>query len=276
MDNQTQMPEYVTKLPQAVQDFVYDGAWEERTTEIAKKYSLGPGQTDALANIVVLVLIGLEKPETFLDTIIADVGISRLLAEQIMEDIEKRVFEYALKEIENKNLSKTTFDVKFPQAKNSNVPEIKPTILPMVEKGEVAHDNSQNNPIIKPVSKPIPQQFTGPLILNPIGPVKSSIESEPVQRPVPVPRFIPPITESPSTHQGQPIEGRSKNDEVRNEMESKTPEIPKATPTPQNFMDAKLNSVVSGVSEKPAQTEKPPQTPPPKTYAADPYREPLN
>src|SRR3984885_16006631 len=101
IQNQTQ--EQMKKLPQNVQDFVLNGAWEERTGEIAQKYSLNPIQTDALANTVVLVLVGLELPDTFLDTIIADVGISRLLAEQIMNDLETRVFEYAISQIGSKS-----------------------------------------------------------------------------------------------------------------------------------------------------------------------------
>ena len=44
MDNQTQneIPEYVKSLPQSVQDLIFDGEWENRTTEITKKYSLDP------------------------------------------------------------------------------------------------------------------------------------------------------------------------------------------------------------------------------------------
>src|SRR3989338_1688659 len=128
MDNQTQnqIPEYVQKLPQAVQDFVYDGAWEVRTNEIARKYSLVAGQTDALANTVVLVLIGLESPDTFLDTLVTDLEISRLLGEQIMADLEKRVFEYALGVIENKEKSTPSKS----QAQNPNFQSNPKTQLP--------------------------------------------------------------------------------------------------------------------------------------------------
>jgi uncharacterized membrane protein len=86
MNNQPQnnIPEYVKGLPKAVQDMIFDGVWEERTIEIGKKYSLSDIQINSLADLVVLVLIGLERPETFLQTLIVELRVSALLADQIM------------------------------------------------------------------------------------------------------------------------------------------------------------------------------------------------
>ncbi len=195
------MPEYVKNLPKAVQDLVFDSAWEERTAEIAKKYSLNDTQADDLINTVLFVLIGLESPDTFLETIITDLGISRLLAEQIMEDLEVRVFEYALRTVEKKTekVVSNSVEVRLPQ-NNSNqekpmsrrhldivetkpkVPEVKPDNLPMIEIGEIAHDN------------PSPRQPLGQI--PKVEPLKSNSQgstfgsnAEPVQRPVEVPRF---------------------------------------------------------------------------------------
>lgn len=276
MDNQTQnqAQEHMKKLPQAVQDFVYEGEWEVRTNEIAKKYSLSPTQTDTLSNVVVLVLIGLESPGTFLETLVTDLSVSRLLAEQIVTDLEKRVFEYAIKEIEGKqqktisttqtqvtpsqpkteNLSKTTFDVSFPK------PVIKSTNLPMVEKGEVVH----NNPLPKPnvqEQKPIPSAGA-PVQISPV-------TSEPVQRPIPVPRFT--AADSNPSEQKISTEIPIENKPIEKVIS------PKIAITPQSMMSNKLNSVVKSTSAP--QPENPqgqaPQKPP-QTYTVDPYREPIN
>lgn len=159
--NENNINEYISKLPKAVHDIVFEGVWEERTLEIAKKYSLSDAQADYLANDTLLVLIGIDQPEKFLETITKDLSISKLLAEQIVDDLENRVFEYALKIIEEKDTLKNTY----PQTQ-SRVPEIKPDNLPAIEVGEVA--------------KPYTPEYKPSSALKPI---------EPVQKPYSVPRF---------------------------------------------------------------------------------------
>jgi hypothetical protein len=145
MDNKDQndIPEYVKALPKAVQDFVYDGEWEKRTLEIATKYSLNEIQANTLADKVLFVLIGLETPGIFLETLTDELGVSQIISEQIISDIEKRVFEYALKETEPKlkpEITQTNAVQPTTEIKNQ-LPEIKPEMTPMVEEGEIVHSN---------------------------------------------------------------------------------------------------------------------------------------
>lgn len=144
--NENNINEYIKNLPEAVQDIVFDYVWEERTVEIGKKYGLKDDQVDQLANIVVLVLIGIEKPETFLQTVMADLGISNLLAEQILTDLENRVFDYALKEIESSNQQRPA---------TAKVLEVKPDNLPAIEIGEVAHDTPPGPRVTPLEQKPL-------------------------------------------------------------------------------------------------------------------------
>jgi len=97
-----EIPEYVKKLPPEIQDLVFNGVWEQRTREVANKYSLSEPQTEDLLDLTVLTLIGLERPQNFIVTLVSNLNISRLLAEQIVLDLDKRVFEYAIKTIESK------------------------------------------------------------------------------------------------------------------------------------------------------------------------------
>ncbi|HEY4505838.1 MAG TPA: hypothetical protein VJG67_04065, partial [Candidatus Paceibacterota bacterium] len=90
------LPEYVKNLPKPVQDMILAGVWSGIVGEIAKKYSLSPTQSDILTNNIVFVLTGLDTPETFLGLITSELGISRLLSEQIIQDLENRVFKYAV------------------------------------------------------------------------------------------------------------------------------------------------------------------------------------
>ena len=248
MEDKTQndISEYIKKLPQKVQNFVFDGEWEKRTLEIAKKYSLSDVQSDALANIVVLVLIGIEKPDTFLQTVVGDLAISQLLAENIIDDLQTRVFEYALSQMEpskpvvtqvkpvepQKNAqvpAQETQKVFSPQTPVQNkIPEVRPITVPMVEKQPPVLNRTVNEPVKAPVPRYVPPA-----------------SQERVQQPVPVPRFTSePIVNTP------PV--------VTN-------------PTPQNSIQNKLNSVVKGPSEPVSLSPKAPEK-----YSVDPYREPIN
>lgn len=245
------------------------GDWKSKLMEIAKKYSLNQSQTDKLINIVTGVLSESKKPDSLIETIISDLGISRLLAEQLMSDLETRVFEYALKEVKSEKLkveskpfvSKGTFDTK--------VPEVKPTNLPMVEPGEIAHSNPPPRYIPTSTYKPtsifqdnnLPSQSApSPVPSSALVPgssqQKSATSPEVVQQPIPVPRF----TAVPMEKDAPPKTSLPDKD-VR--------PTDSANQFRQNMMDQKLKSVTVGIKE-----EAKPK--PPEKYTVDPYREPIN
>ncbi len=120
---------YLAALPKNIQDFIYKGEWKKRILEVAQKYALDQTQTDNLSEIVTMVLVGLEKPENINSLIITDLGISKLLTEQIIEDLNARVFEYAIKQTEVSPV-KIKNDQATPSiAKNTNL-EVRPETLP--------------------------------------------------------------------------------------------------------------------------------------------------
>lgn len=250
--NKNNLPDELKNLPQIKLDMLFDGVWKERTDEIAKKYSLDPTQTDALINNVLFVLIGTTKIEVFLEIIITDLGISRLLAEQIIEDLEVRVFNFMARSIQNKEKRTTEAQVTKPQppqvqqkttpVTEIDIPEVRPEMLPMVEKGEVIRVVEKQKPT-EPQQEKIMPQFSTPkpvtAIPTPIPEIKIAPKEpapEPVQKPVSVPRYI-----------GVPTE--------------------KEPPKPQTPM----SNDQSNPNTKPPE----PVTPSVKKYAVDPYREPL-
>jgi len=218
LKNEKISSEQIKNLPENKRKFILGGVWKERTDEIASKYSLSESQTENLVNSVLLVLIGLEKPENFLESIIAELGISRLLAEQIMEDLEVRVFEYAVKSME-KTLKQADYSsfgqdkekeqlVTLPEVKPVILPEIEPNILPMVEKGETAHD-------VKP-ERPALEIKTTPPIQN----QNAETKPEPVQQPVSVPRFTAaPMSDTPKPPQPNTPEKKYAVDPYREPLE---------------------------------------------------------
>jgi hypothetical protein len=160
---QINIQKYIESIPQKIQDVVFSSEWENRTNEISKKYSLDAAQAETLSNTVLLVLIGIVSPDKFTSIIIEDLNISSLLAEQIVDDLENRVFEYALKMIEEKPTKQGSSTQN-----QARVPEIKPDNLPATEIGEVA--------------KPYTPEYKAPVSTP-------RLTEEPVQRPYSVPRF---------------------------------------------------------------------------------------
>lgn len=155
-------PEEIANLPETKQNFILGGAWKERVEEIAKKYSLSQVQTDLLTNNVLFVLMDISNKDDLMKTITTTLNISHLLAEQIVEDLEARVFERVTKNTEDKE--KKVEEIQKPEVVVSNpvqnlsekiekdIPEVRPETLPMIEKGEEAHDTA---PPIKTETKPV-------------------------------------------------------------------------------------------------------------------------
>lgn len=211
------MPEYIRNLPKQVRDFVFDGVWEERTQEIAKKYSLSEKQTDDLINNVLYVLIGLLKPEDFLGTITVELSISGLLAEQIVEDLEVRVFEYALKTIQNQEKKGESIE----KEGSDDLPEVRPEITPLVEPQEKVRVRPVPVGFTDASPKPIPKpQMPGP---------------ELVQRPISVPRYTAvPMEEERNSNQGLAASSKEtpKPNEVTSSQPASAPQPSASSPQP--------------------------------------------
>ncbi len=137
--------------PQKMQEFVLGGVWTKRVGEIATKYSLTEDQTIILQNLTLSVIVGIEEKETLNKSLETELGISELLAGQILADLDTRVFQYATDFISHSadvaeplkpssaevaptgaagQTQKNTFDILNKQKEEVEIP---PVILPMVE-----------------------------------------------------------------------------------------------------------------------------------------------
>jgi hypothetical protein len=278
--NSKRISEYVQNLPETLKELIFDTIWLDKTNEIAKKYNLNPEQTETLLDTTLLTLIGLEKPENFLETIIIDLKISRLLGEQIKQDIGSRVFDYSIKFIEGKAK-------KIEPIVNSKIPEIRPANLPIVEK------TANSTPMFKNISVPpqnIPKKVepavqaapkvekapeaVSKVVYKPIEEVKTEQKKpEPVQRPVAVHRFVG-LSMDENGNMLKPDQKPEIKAEVKPEtkiepkiemkVEQKTENMPKPEPTP---------AIVSAVKPlEPTKPQAPAQSVASK-YQVDPYRE---
>lgn len=143
--NEENINKYISTLPKSLQNFLSSNILDERVLEIAKKYSLNAEQSESLLNIVFLMIVGVTKTDNMTELVISDLNTSRLLAEQIVQDLENRVFDYALKQIEKDSQTSTESNEKI--MSSSTQLEIKPNNLPVVEVNEPL----KVNPVPKPV-----------------------------------------------------------------------------------------------------------------------------
>jgi hypothetical protein len=85
--------EYFEKIPQEIKDFIYGSNWEQKTKEIAIKYSLNSDQTEYLLDCVFYTLIGLDNIKDLAESLKDDLALSDVISEQITDDLGKRIFE---------------------------------------------------------------------------------------------------------------------------------------------------------------------------------------
>jgi hypothetical protein len=170
----------VSSLPKSVQDFIYSYVWEDRVSEISKKYSLNQEQNESLSNIVLLALTMVIEPSTIKEVIVEDLSVSDLLAEQISSDLESRVFEYALKQIEgdSKTSDRTTSNEKL--MSSGTQLELKPDNLPVVEANEPLRVN----------------------LVSSFVPTKPAFQNEVLdkQAPIGVPRYAEEVPKTPTVN----------------------------------------------------------------------------
>lgn len=239
--NREALQKELNELPKTTQDLLFGNVWEERTGEIAEKYSLNELQKDSLVNNVLFILISKAKKETLLETIVKDLGISQMLAEQIMEDLEVRVFEYTFKTIQNQDKKGESPE----KAEDDDLPEVRPEITPLVEPQEKVRVRPVpvgfTDTAPKPISIPQPSAS---------GPRQSAPEL--VQRPVSVPRYTGvPMEEEKDSSQGLAASSKEGAGPTKETAPHQSASGPQTSTTPQ------------------------PVPEPVKKYAVDPYREPL-
>lgn len=205
-----EIQDYLKGLPDSVINAIVDKTWSKRTNEIALKYSLTEEQTNTLRNLVLFVIIGVESPKTLQKSIEVELGISNLLSEQLMKDIDNRVFQYIYNLIsENQPVPEiVTAPVKIEKEVNAEKGNI-PKPLPINEIKKVEQEEPRKIPakdehtdfdVVRSMSKDIEY------LKNNQDPVMHNVinkQPEPVVAETPKP-IIPPVGYNRSTPEIRP------------------------------------------------------------------------
>lgn len=129
--------EQFKRLPSNLQQAVNTVPWKALVQEIGKANVLDAEQIASLEQETMFIIYGFENPKDYISNITKNIGISEDAAYTIAESVADKIFNPILQKSEE--LEKPN-EKKFEPVTSTFVPEIPPVNLPMVEKGEVAHD----------------------------------------------------------------------------------------------------------------------------------------
>lgn len=170
MENEEQIIKDAYKtLSGDVKNIISSSEWLKRVREIGQKYSLTVEQIDSLGYEILFTFLNLQSPDLLNETIEEELDISSILAEQIVEEIEERIFAWAMKKIEPK------------EVESINALDIPPPNLP----GEVIREEEEESEF-RVKSTPLQDQvkdFFTPAPRNPIQPIEVPIEEPVPQKP---------------------------------------------------------------------------------------------
>ncbi len=94
MDNDTQntINEQLEKLPPAVQNAIAAVGLRERFLKITRDRGLRIDQAGSTEDEMMMVLIGLEHPDRFVDNLVKNAGLDRTTASNVATDINNSIF----------------------------------------------------------------------------------------------------------------------------------------------------------------------------------------
>src|SRR4051812_6697511 len=109
MDNEPkELKEYFANLTPEARDVISSPEWYSRVEQIGNKYSLSAEQINSLQYEILFILVGMEPDESLGENIQNELGISRLLAGQIVEEVNERIVSFIVDSVEKKTPQKDT------------------------------------------------------------------------------------------------------------------------------------------------------------------------
>lgn len=179
MENEERiLKEAYRKVSDDVKHIITSSEWLRRIKEIGQKYSLTEAQIDALGYEVLFTFLNIQSADLLNETVEEELEVSSILAEQIVGEIEERIFAWAMKKLEQKNHaeSENTLDVPPPNLPGEVVGE---EIVESEKAGSVPTGSSYEPPIL--AREDVQQFFATPTPTTPVESTETKFESVPVQ-----------------------------------------------------------------------------------------------
>lgn len=145
MDESTlEIKKYLEQLPPQIKTAVLGNEWHKRLGEIGKKYSLHLDQISSLEYEVLFVMIGMEPEEDLVTNIEKEVGVSKILAGQLAEEINTRIFQFILKSMQAQSVQKPE---RFEQSQDSGskIQELKSKTPQIINESPIVNTSIKSN-----------------------------------------------------------------------------------------------------------------------------------
>ena len=84
--------EEIGKLPKENQELINKFGWEKIAEETGKKYSLNESEVNDLQVETLLILVGLEEPDSYVNNVENNIGTSKGEAEKIASEVFEKIF----------------------------------------------------------------------------------------------------------------------------------------------------------------------------------------
>ncbi len=257
--------------------------WRTRVEEIAKKYELGIFQRDGLISICSCIIDSKQDKDTSLSDLNHKLGVSGIVSDQILEDLDKRVFSLLEKEaqkapveVDKKRIVGSTVAEEPQTVVSDNTPDFIPANLPVSDEDRELIKEKVSIPKYVPTKvEAIKEEMDSKyedLKMDTALKMQGSLDENPIvpQRPLQNSR----ITYKPAAMgvaQSTPQEFVQRVASVpRINLNEEAPVI-ESSPVG-NIVDNKLGNTAPQATEVPTPKQEIPIV---KSYTVDPYREPV-
>lgn len=199
MDNETQniIKEQFKLLPKVIQDTILNSNWEEKIRRVVKNNNLHVDQGAAIENLVLITMLGIETPETFVQNAKEYAEVSEEQAYTISREVEREIFgDIRRKLIELTDTADTVEEIDHTANELDKVAsaiEKESQKVPLKEKIPVDSFTPSSAPMTPSVSVPnIPKLTKLPPV--PPTPITTNVVNTPTQS---APAIIEKVVEAP-------------------------------------------------------------------------------
>lgn len=149
MENETEklIQEQLTKLPARLRGAIEATPWKPLVQEIGKENGLDPEQLSSLEQETMLIIYAFEPPESFVENIKNEAGVTEETALILAESIAEKIFDPILKKV-----GELRKEGSMPEKQSGGLPEIPPEDLPAIVQNEKVHE------VVNPLTTNNPEQ----------------------------------------------------------------------------------------------------------------------
>lgn len=255
-------------LPPIIRDYLSAGKYTIVARNLTTKYGLRIDQAGVLEREIMLLLMGIETPQEFAQALTEEARLDKKIVDSIALDVNEQVFIPLRTEEQKIGMSKMSEPAIMPPKGITNlIKKDEPVAPPPSPKPTIpAHPSTTLGDVVRSVLLAPAKLLDSKLLLEDHEEPSPSLKSleTPTIKPAEPPKTAPAASEQ--TEKPQALGSRIIPNSASVNLPGTLPEVPMPTVSSQPEPSTPL----------PVETPKPAPLPSNRSYAADPYREPID